>query len=114
MTHDEDGAGRYVLHAIRSLPVPAPPADFARQMEILVQDLPEDAATEQWLLRIAAGAGLAFGVATVAPWLAASMTSLAVTLGPVPWRLLTVLAAGLTAFAVVDRFVLRHSLDTLK
>lgn len=93
---------RYVLHAIRQLPVPTPPADFARRIEAGLQDYPEDALAERWLLRIAAMASLVLGVATAGPWLATSAAWLGVTLEDVPWRFLTVIAGGLAGFAVFD------------
>lgn len=97
---------RYVLHAIRQLPVPTPPADFARQVEAHLQDYPEDASAEQWLLRVTAVAAVVLGIATVGPWLATSTASLASTLGHVPWHLLGAMSVGLAAFATFDR--LRH------
>ncbi len=93
---------RYVLHAIRQLPIPSPPAGFVRQIESCLQDHPEDAAAERWLLRIATAAALVLGVATVGPWLLASSALLTTALGDVPWRLLMVTAAGLAGFAIFD------------
>lgn len=93
---------RYVLHAIRKLPIPQPPADFARQIEACLRDHPEDAGTEQWLLRIFALAALVLGVAAAGSWLTTSAMSLTAALGDVPWRLLMVIAIGLAGFAVFD------------
>jgi hypothetical protein len=93
---------RYVLHAIRTLPTPAPPAGFAREIENCLQDHPEDSVAEQWLLCIAATGALALAVSTVAPWLATSMTPLAAVLGDVPWSLLAAIAGGLAGFALFD------------
>ncbi len=97
---------RYVLHAIRSLPVPTPPSDFAQQMEAALRDYPEEAGAERWLLLIVALATAVLVAATLLPWLASSTTtlpsSLTATMANVPWRFLTALAIGLGGFACFD------------
>src|SRR5690606_23409719 len=57
---DELAAYRRLYRGLRALPLPALPAGFARRMTRLVEDLPEQAAVEIWLLRGLLGlAGLA-------------------------------------------------------
>lgn len=93
---------RYVLHAIARLPVPLPPADFARQVEARLADYPEQAGAEQGLLAVAALAAGVLGAVTLAPWLADSVAGIAAALGAVPWRLMIAMAAGLAGFALID------------
>jgi hypothetical protein len=102
MDDDRVARYRYVLHAIRQLPVPAPPTGFARQMEAGLQDYPEDSLAEQCLLLIPAMAIAVLAAAIVAPWLATSVASLTLASMNIPWRFVMMLAGGLAGFAVVD------------
>jgi len=100
---------RYVLHAIRRLPIPVPPADVARQVETHLANYPEQAGAEQGLLAVAALAAGILGAVSFAPWLADSTAGIAAALGAMPWQLMIAMAAGLAGSALIDTLRRRRS-----
>ena len=102
---DELAAYRRLYRGLRALPLPALPAGFARRMTRLVEDLPEQAAVEIWLLRGLLGLA---GLATLG--LALSMLpALSVLVGKLdglPWPFLTGCAAALLCAGMIDRIAM--------
>lgn len=93
---------RYVVHAVRHATIPAPPAGFARRMEQIAADLPEQASAEQWLMRLAAVTALVLLVAIGGPFVAHAMQSFSSMLQGIPWRFVLALAIGLCGAATAD------------
>lgn len=93
---------RYVLHAIRQLEVPQLPSGFAQQIDERCNDYPEEAAAEQWLLRLMIAVVIVLAVAALWPWLVSSVAALSASSGTIPWRFLSAVLIGLISFALVD------------
>lgn len=84
-----DGLLRHVVH---TAPIPQPPADFAREMSKRVQDHPEEAGFEGWLVRVVMAIAAIAVVVFAIPFASFAGTRITTLLEGAPWPLL--LAAG--------------------
>lgn len=95
---DEDPRDAMVRHAARTAPAMEPPPGFAAMMEAAVQDQPERAALEKWLLGIVFALMPGSVALLAAPVFTRAFDALAGRLSGAPWFML--LAAGLVLGAI--------------